>query len=614
MPVDLSTQTRDLFTKIDERQEPIGIIEITALAQTTTDTSPTPVVAGVDVDSTAGSHPVVKRSSWRNLGIAAVAAAVVLLVVGGVAWLSRSVETEDPADQSTTTTVGTTTTIVDAAPAELTLHKHDTQLAFAASFGSIGACEGSGPWQCESHFDVALFDGPRTVVVTVTETDDEYSDLPSHEQQSLLLSVATRDLLEAEVGLLYEWALVNHPDTTEQLCGVGFLGDDDFVAWPPGYRTSGECGTHLRALIAEYRPEETAKRFGPVILEPGEDAGAWGPIDRVRRPGDTNPRGIARDFFAVAPTPYGLIATSEDGLWISVNGGHSWEPFVRDQVVFQPESSFARIAHSATGTLVIDTNADSANPQNNAWFSTDGVTWTPTELLPTEPTRIRWLVPIADGFLGMTQSPAQGVKPALFHTVDGTVWEPLPQDAPDLLVGSVVGTPFGYYGTARTDDSQSVWWSPDGVDWQREVLAIDGPGNVQVAGSPLGVVVFSQQGHDHPLPPPDPTVWYASDGAVFVRVEDPGFSERLVFYVGSLTAFEDGFFLVAELDKAQPENDPNILTGWYSNDGTHWRLAQALEEMRRGDGGIRGGVATEHGALLYGISPKGHSNVWEFTR
>jgi hypothetical protein len=332
------------------------------------------------------------------------------------------------------------------------------------------------------------------------------------------------------------------------------------------------------------------------------------------RPGDTNPSGIARDFFAVASTPYGLVASSTDGLWISVDKGHSWEPFVRDQVVFQPESSFARVAHSTAGTLVIDTNTNDPNPQSNAWFSTDGVTWTATGPLPTELDSVLGLRPVAGGFIGSTRSPAEGIKPALFHTVDGTTWEPLPQDAPDLLVGSVVGTPFGYYGTARTGDSQSVWWSPDGVDWQREVLAIDGPGNVQVAGSSLGVVVFSQQLHDHPLPPPDPTVWYASDGAVFVKVEDPGFSERLVFYVGSLTAVEDGFFLVAELDNAQPENDPNILTGWYSNDGTHWRLAQALEEMRRGDGGIRGGVATEHGALLYGISPKGHSNVWEFTR
>jgi hypothetical protein len=442
MPVDLSTQTRDLFTRIDERQEPIALNEITALAQTATDTSPTPVRD--DVDEAATSHPLVKRSWWRNAGVAAAAAAVVMLVVGGVAWLSRSVETEDPADQSTTTTATTTTTIVDAAPVKLTLHQHDTQLAFAASFGSVGACEGSGPWQCEGHFDVALFDGPRTVFVTVTETDDEYPDLPGHEQGSLLLCVATRDLLEAEVGLLYEWALINHRDATEQSCGVGFLGDDDHVAWLPGYRTSQECGTHLRALIAEYRPEETANRFGPVILEPATGVGSWGPVEDALRLGDSglaiDPDDICSDFFAVASTPYGLIASSCDGLWISIDEGHSWEPFVRDQVVFQPASSFSRVAHSPTGTLVINTNTN----EPNAWFSSDGVTWTPTEPLPTEPNRpisIRGLRPVADGFLGGTSSPAQGVDPVVFHTVDGTVWVPLPPDAPDIEFASIVDTP-----------------------------------------------------------------------------------------------------------------------------------------------------------------------------
>jgi hypothetical protein len=89
MPVDLYTQTRDLFTRIDERQEPIGLTEITTLAHTTTDTPPTPVRVGVDEAAT--SHPVVKRSRWRNFWIAAAAAAVVLLVVGCVAWLSRTV-------------------------------------------------------------------------------------------------------------------------------------------------------------------------------------------------------------------------------------------------------------------------------------------------------------------------------------------------------------------------------------------------------------------------------------------------------------------------------------------------------------------------------------------
>jgi hypothetical protein len=609
MPVDLSTQTRDLFTSIDEHQEPIGLTEITTLAKARAEASPPAAV--VELGEVASSVPVVKRSWWRNFRVAAAAAAVVLLVVGGVAWLSRSVGTEDPADQSTTTTVPTTTTIVDAAPAKLTLEQNDSQLDFAAAFGAVGACEGSGPWQCEGHFDVALFDGPRTVFVTVTETDDEYSDIPGHEQHTLLLSVATRDLLEAEVGLLYEWALVNHPDTTEQLCGVGFQGDDDFAAWPPGYRANGECGMHLRALIAEYRPEETANRFGAVVLEPATGVGSWGPVEDALRLGDQVIRG-GSDFFAVAATPYGLVATSEDGLWISVDEGHVWEPFVRDQVVFQPESSFARVAHSTSGTLVINTHADSPNPQNNAWFSTDGVTWTPTGPLPTEyPEHIFRLRHVASGFLGMTIHPGEGVEPVVFHTVDGTVWEPIPSDTPNIPIRSIVETPFGYYGAATTGDTQSVWWSPDGLDWQREVLAIDGHG-LQIAGSSLGVVVISQEARERQFDPaPEWTMWYSSDGVDFVEVEDPGFSERLTFFWAGLTALKDGFFVVAELAGAQPEFDPSIQTGWYSDDGTNWHLVPSQTEVRFGAGeGFRGVVATEHGAVAYGLL----ANVWVYQR
>jgi hypothetical protein len=616
MPVDLSTQTRDLFTRIDERQEPIGLTEITTLAQTRAEASRP---AAVGADEIAGSHPVVKRSWWRNVAVAAAAAAVVLLVVGGVAWLSRSVETEDPADQSTTTTVPTTTTIVDAAPAELTLEQHNSQLEFAAAFGGVGACEGSGPWQCEGHFDVALFDGPRTVFVTVTETDDEYSDIPGDEQETLLLSVATRDLLEAEVGLLYEWALVNHPDATEQLCGVGFQGDDDYAAWPPGYRANGECGMHLRALIAEYRPEETANRFGPVVLEPATGVGSWGPVEDALRLGDSgldiNPNNIQRDFFAVASTPYGLVATSTDGLWISVDGGLIWEPFVRDQVAFQPKSSFARVAHSPTGTLVINTVVDSPNPQGSAWFSTDGVTWTPTGPLPTEyPEPIFRLRHVASGFLGSTQATAQG-EPALFHTVDGTVWVPIPSDGPDIPIWSIVETPFGYFGAVATGDTQSVWWSPDGLDWQREVLAIDSPGQVQIAGSSLGVVVLSQEARERQFDPaPEWTMWYSSDGVEFVEVEDPGFTDRLTFHWAGLTALKDGFFVVAELAGAQPNIDPSIQTGWYSDDGTNWHLVPAQGEMRADPFMIRGVVATEDGAVAYGLSWEGSIDVLVYQR
>jgi hypothetical protein len=105
-------------------------------------------------------------------------------------------------------------------------------------------------------------------------------------------------------------------------------------------------------------------------------------------------------------------------------------------------------------------------------------------------------------------------------------------------------------------------------------------------------------------------MWYSSDGAEFVEVEDPGFSERLTFYWTGLTALKDGFFVVAELAGAQPDLDPSIWTGWYSDDGTKWHLVPAQAEMH--EIGIRGVVATEHGAVAYGLWREGP--VWVYQR
>jgi hypothetical protein len=94
------------------------------------------------------------------------------------------------------------------------------------------------------------------------------------------------------------------------------------------------------------------------------------------------------------------------------------------------------------------------------------------------------------------------------------------------------------------------------------------------------------------------------------RRRDPGFTDRLTFHWAGLTALKDGFFVVAELAGAQPDIDPSIQTGWYSDDGTNWHLVPAQEEMRTGawDGfGIRGVVATDNGAVAYGLSSWGGS-------
>jgi hypothetical protein len=70
-----------------------------------------------------------------------------------------------------------------------------------------------------------------------------------------MLTVAmteSRQLIEPILADLYTWALDTYPEDTEAACGVGFTGDDEAIAWNPGYRADIPCGEHLLDHLDEF--------------------------------------------------------------------------------------------------------------------------------------------------------------------------------------------------------------------------------------------------------------------------------------------------------------------------------------------------------------------------
>jgi hypothetical protein len=570
MPVDLSTQTRDLFTRIDERQEPIGLTEITTLAQTRADASPPAAIVGLG--EAASSDKVVKRPWWRNFGVAAAALAVVLVLVGSVAWLSRAVESTDPADQTTITEPDSSppTTlaldIVVPAPGSLNRRQMEHQAEFLSAFQNFGflgggGCSGNdpGPYECEGAIYSPTLGGPVEFAFTVSDQDPGGRDPgevsgPDDMQQSSLYAAAVRDVAEDGLAALYVWALATYPDSTQRLCQSEFSGDDETLAWNPGYVTSYECGAHLAGLLVEFSPAETI----PSQTLPSSETGVWYPVPVALAAADSE--GFNDVLFDVADTPYGIIGTSGQGLWISQEG-IEWEPYARDSIEFMGGVSFARVASSDVGILVVEPAAGA-----QAWYTADGSEWVEVkipELLGRGGGSAR-IAATNDAFV-------VAARGRIWRSTDGIDWtesvvDPDVFDGEDAGISTLEATPFGFVagGFEGPNDSRYpvIWHSVDGIAWSKDAVALGDPrpGNewiYDLAGSELGVVAVTSSD----------AIWFSPDAVNWTEVlpapSRAGLSDHAV------GASSTGF-VVASGDP-QGASEPRLLS---SLDGTTWMIAE----------------------------------------
>jgi hypothetical protein len=108
MPTDLREQTRGLFVQVEQLQQPIDVAEIVHRAADADREVAT--LAAVD------GHGVGRSGLSRGALTAAAAAVAVLLLVGGVAWLTRLGDQSPPAGEPPATTAAANPTTVAPKP------------------------------------------------------------------------------------------------------------------------------------------------------------------------------------------------------------------------------------------------------------------------------------------------------------------------------------------------------------------------------------------------------------------------------------------------------------------------------------------------------------------
>ncbi len=242
-----------------------------------------------------------------------------------------------------------------------------------------------------------------------------------------------------------------------------------------------------------------------------------------------------------------------------------------------------RVAHSDIGTLVVDTG------HQNAWFSTDGIAWNPVEPPPVTvdsgiPLHLS-LYAASEGFVATDRR-----TNTWYHSIDGTKWDSI--TLPATFIGSLgqasswgfEQTPFGYFAAGPN----GLWYSPDGLDWQQEVLATD-RAITSFAASSKGMVAFGVFADD------SARWWYSSNGLDWAEVDDPGFTPK--YGLARVAASDAGFFAIVRPDQVR-QGEPAI-SGWYSADGHTWSVVPYIGDDTVFDG-LRGFVPTTEGVLIYG--------------
>jgi Kelch motif/Galactose oxidase, central domain len=219
-------------------------------------------------------------------------------------------------------------------------------------------------------------------------------------------------------------------------------------------------------------------------------------------------------------------------------------------------------------------------PPNDAWTTTDGLSWTPAAL-STELDRswLQGLVQQADRvtFIGGV---LRAYSNKVYQTTNGENWTELaPFDySPNLLSrGVVFNGAMWVIGGGRLDglDTNEIWRSNDGLTWSRvntfgpifdpldsqRVLVFNN--RIWVLG---GSDFFSAEGGTQTF---NNEVWSSADGVTWTHHTPSGaiFSPRAGHEVA---AFNGRMWVVGGIDNATRYNDV-----WSSADGVNWVLEQA---------------------------------------
>jgi hypothetical protein len=172
------------------------------------------------------------------------------------------------------------------------------------------------------------------------------------------------------------------------------------------------------------------------------------------------------------------------------------------QVASFPGASASALTAWPNGWVAI--GQTDANP-TAVWLSADGVAW--ESVVPTglEDGAINHLVAIPDGRLlafGFRDNGSLGGVAEAWISSDGRDWQTTDLGIPDLVNAvDVAAGPLGFVMIGRAELNASsrneyVWYSENGLDWERVWETVNDELPAAVGAGPEGFVIVGQQGYE----------------------------------------------------------------------------------------------------------------------
>lgn len=198
----------------------------------------------------------------------------------------------------------------------------------------------------------------------------------------------------------------------------------------------------------------------------------------------------------VTAGPLGIIAVGYDGydgaVWVSADG-LAWSRVTSEALGGTDFQSLNAVAYGGPGVVAVGGDGSDAG----VWVSDDGLAWIRVEdadlSSDREPTEIWGLASTSAGFLAVGEvgfdegmaGQGTGTRPAVWFSADGLDWERLPDDTLKKYgvdgIDSVWGGGDGFLIVGGAEDGEGIWTSENGHTWER----VDVPymGSSQDAGS-----------------------------------------------------------------------------------------------------------------------------------
>lgn len=431
--MDLETQIRGYAQAVDTTQSALTIAEIVERRLGTEAVRP--------LEPHRGSH---ERQQHRGWLVAAVAAAVVLIVVGSVAWLSRAEVDEAPV--ATTAPIDQLSSLVWS---RLPDNNDGPVLAGVAGVSGASITAGGPGFVAVGTNSSPGPEGDGDAVVWTSTDGVSWSLVPHNESvfggegRQWMHSVA-----QGGPGLV---AVGSDDDT------AAVWTSPDGMTWsrvPYDEAAFGESGSRMMSVTAG----------GPGLVAVGTDdrrgAAVWTSVDGrtwSRIPHDDAVFGGESDVFMMDVTAAGpgLVAVGGEGdlaaIWASPDG-ITWSRVPLDDDLSGVKSSWmVSVTAGGPGVVAVGTVTEVSNPQAAVWTSVDGITWSRVkhdDAIFGEDgwNEMRSVVAADDGLVAVgfvSDASQDGSDAAVWTSVDGITWSRVPHDEAVFGSDTMWGVAYG---------------------------------------------------------------------------------------------------------------------------------------------------------------------------